>query len=93
MPVSRGNLLNLIKSCDFLGQDLVLKWEKNIKKLPESFYGLIYKTFKEYKVEYESLYMKFELEADKNGEYKELIREKCLQSIKTISQSQIGALS
>lgn len=92
MPVSRENLLNLIESCDFLEQDLILRWEENVKKLPKSFYSLIYRTFKECKTKYESLYVKFELQDDSNAKYKDLVKEKCSQAVKTVSQSHFGAL-
>lgn len=93
MSITRENLFNLIKSCDFLEPNLILKWEENIKKMPKSFYNLIYRTFKEYKEKYDALYVKFGLEDDKNGQFKELIKEKCTKTIKIVSQSQIVALS
>lgn len=90
--VSLNSLLLLIKSCDFLEQELVLTWEENVKKLPKSFYVLIYRTFKECKTKYESLYVKFGLQDDSNAMYKDLVKEKCSQAFKIVSQSHFGAL-
>lgn len=85
-------IIRAINDCSFLGEGLVEKWKKNLKNIPEEFYGLIYRTFLEAKREVDGLYMEIELARDENGEYAKLLNGKVAEIVKLVNRQKLGNL-
>jgi hypothetical protein len=91
--IDEKKLLELIKSCDFLGKDIVNKWLESIKIIPKDLYGLVFRKFKDAKSSMNKKLAHLVLAKKSNPELTKTViksANSALKSVKNFRGEQVG---